>query len=70
VALDEQLAARPDHPEWAPGHPQLTVRGTGRSFDLELAVELADLRFQLERDGAAADGQPTAHFERVVVQID
>jgi hypothetical protein len=46
------------------------VRGGGGRFDLEFAVDLVDLSFQLERDGAPAGGKPTAHFERVVLRID
>jgi len=54
AGLDEQLAARLDHPGRAVGHPHLAVWGSGGRVDLELAVDPADLRVELERDRLAA----------------
>src|SRR5262249_41923895 len=67
AGLDDQLAARRDHPKRAIGHAQLAVWRCGGRLDHELAVDLADLRVELKRDRTAAGGQPTTHFERVTL---
>lgn len=68
--LHDQSAVRGDHPERAPGHPELTVRRCGHGLDLELAVQLAHLSVELERDRAVAGRQIPADSQCVALESD
>src|SRR5215217_5654105 len=50
AAADDELAGGAQDSERAPGHGQVTVVGLGDALDLQLAVDLAHGRVELERD--------------------
>jgi hypothetical protein len=69
AAADDELAGGAQDPERAPGHGQVAVVGLGDALDLQLAVDLAHGRLELERDLPAGGVQLPAHAQRVAVEV-
>src|SRR5690348_8395331 len=69
VSLDRELAARTDDPQRAPGHAELAVRNDRGRLDLELAIDLPDVRVDINRDRTVTSRQPPVHLERVTVRL-
>src|SRR5215217_3412775 len=68
AAADDELAGGAQDSERAPGHGQVTVVGLGDALDLQLAVDLAHGRVELERDLPAGGVQLPAHAQRVAIK--
>src|SRR3954471_9582984 len=69
AAADDELAGGAQDPERAPGHAQLAVVGFGDGVDLQLAVDLAHGRVELQRDLVAGGVKLAAHAQRVAVEL-
>src|SRR5215207_833480 len=65
AAADDELAGGAQDPERAPGHGQVAVVDLGDALDLQLAVDLAHGRVELDRDLTAGGMQLPAHVQRV-----
>src|SRR4051795_3644654 len=68
AAADDELAGGAQDPERAPGHGEVAVVGFGGALDLQLAVDLAHGRGELERDLPAGGVQLPAYAQRVAVE--
>src|ERR1700761_9427294 len=69
AAADDQLAGGSEDSERAPGHAQLAVVSVADGLDLQLAVDLAQGRVELERDLPTGGVQLPAHPQRPVVEV-
>src|SRR4051812_19952348 len=68
AAADDERARGAQDPERAPGHAQLAVVGFGDGLDLQLAVDLAHGRVELQRDLAAGGVELAVDAQRVALK--
>src|SRR5215218_5273056 len=68
AAADDQLAGSTQDPERAPHHAQLAMVGLGDGFDLQLTVDRAHGRVELQRDLPAGRVKLPAHAQRVALE--
>src|SRR4051794_26040300 len=68
AAADDELAGGAQDPERAPGHVQLAVVGLGDGLDLQLAVDLAHGRVELQRDLTAGGVKLATDAQQVAVE--
>src|SRR3954465_12506235 len=69
AAADDELAGGAQDSERAPGHAQLAVVGLGEGLDLQLAVDLAHGRVELQRDAPAGGLKLPMDAQRVAVEL-
>src|SRR3954466_12771980 len=69
AAADDELAGGAQDPERAPAHAQLAVVGCGDGLDLQLTVDLAHGRVELQRDLPAGGVKLPLHAQGVAVEL-
>src|SRR3954452_17304944 len=68
AAADDEVAGGAQDSERAPGHAQLAVVGGGGGLDLQLAVDLAHGRVELQRDLPAGGVKLPLDAQRVALE--